>query len=66
VFSDGIVLVNRFLKFSSSTNFNGVFVAGKRILGSLGTEMAALIFPFEQLQEDEENSKPEALKEAIL
>lgn len=65
MFSDGIVLVNPFLKFSSSTNFNGVFVAGKRILGSLGTEMAALI-PFEQLQEDEENSKPEALKEAIL
>jgi hypothetical protein len=58
--------VNPSLKFSSSTNLNGVLGTGRRNLGSLGTETAALIL-VEQLQEqEEEKRKLEACKEAIL
>jgi hypothetical protein len=64
VFSNnGTVLVNPSLKFSSSTNLNGVLGTGRRNLGSLGTETAALIL-VEQLEE--EKRKLEACKEAIL
>jgi hypothetical protein len=67
VFSNnGTVLVSPSFKFRSSTNLNGVLGTGRRNLGSLGTETAALIL-VEQLQEqEEEKRKLEACKEAII